>query len=373
MSAVSKNRVKRLISQIGDIDDVFGEDAVDTPHDAITLTESAETFSTDASLANIFYLNPAPNETMGHLAIQSELTGVVDVIPNGPFNPHYFSITATVNAKDTSGEGFIIYNRRPYVNAYVYSGHHRLSYDTTQPGGSRYVIKTYTSSSSGGVEENVLSSSVIAPNAGDTHLVATYDGTDLNFYVNGSLASGGTKAISGISDQTGQYNSCYFRIGGKNFGSCVVGYGLTGSIYNVAFWNSAITSDHVALLYGGRAPTDVSASSLVSYWPCDEGSGATLNDVHGGYHGEFAGTSSWGTAAVKNFMLANPSNLKFGATYHWIIKQGGNRGITYGSKFRFEGNVPGTLSTSTGKTDMITGIVNDDGTRILCTIKKNFA
>jgi len=75
-----------------------------------------------------------------------------------------------------------------------------------------------------------------------------------------------------------------------------------------------------------------------------------------------------------NRALANPTNLKDGATYIWIIKQDGtgSRTLTYGSAFKFPGGSIPTLTTGTpNAVDILTGV--SDGTNVYCSMQFDFS
>ena len=54
--------------------------------------------------------------------------------------------------------------------------------------------------------------------------------------------------------------------------------------------------------------------------------------------------------------IADPSNIKVGATYMLILKQDGtgSRTVSFGSKYKFSGETAPTLTTTANKADVIT-------------------
>ena len=94
------------------------------------------------------------------------------------------------------------------------------------------------------------------------HLAATWDGSNLKLYINGSLDT--TQAVSNATG-TFSNNSNTLRIG-NNGGS---GY-FNGSISNASIWNTALTSTQVTELYNNGTPSNLSnhsgTSNLVSWW-----------------------------------------------------------------------------------------------------------
>lgn len=73
-----------------------------------------------------------------------------------------------------------------------------------------------------------------------------------------------------------------------------------------------------------------------------------------------------------NRTLANPTNLKDGATYMWIIKQDatGNRTLAYGTTFAWPGGTTPALSTAANAIDVISAVY--DGTKLYAACNKNF-
>lgn len=73
-----------------------------------------------------------------------------------------------------------------------------------------------------------------------------------------------------------------------------------------------------------------------------------------------------------NATLDNPTNLKDGGTYIWIITQDGtgSRTLAYGTSFKWPGGTAPTLSTAIGSVDVISGV--SDGTDIYCNITLDY-
>ena len=73
-----------------------------------------------------------------------------------------------------------------------------------------------------------------------------------------------------------------------------------------------------------------------------------------------------------NRTLLNPTNLKNGATYTWIIKQDatGGRTLAYGSAFKFEDGLLPILSTPANSVDILSAV--SDGTNVYAQIIKDF-
>lgn len=75
-----------------------------------------------------------------------------------------------------------------------------------------------------------------------------------------------------------------------------------------------------------------------------------------------------------NRTIANPTNIKAGATYIIIVKQDGtgSRTVTWGSKYKFPGGTIPTLTTTGGKADVIT-VVAYSTDILMCTSTLDFA
>jgi hypothetical protein len=70
-----------------------------------------------------------------------------------------------------------------------------------------------------------------------------------------------------------------------------------------------------------------------------------------------------------NRVLANPTGLKDGGTYHFLIVQDGTGGrtLTYGTFFKWSGGVAPSLSAAAGSVDLITGHYNATLGVLACT------
>lgn len=73
-----------------------------------------------------------------------------------------------------------------------------------------------------------------------------------------------------------------------------------------------------------------------------------------------------------NRTLSNPTNLKDGGTYVWIIKQDavGGRTLAYGSSFKFEGGITPILSTASNAVDILSTV--SDGANLFAQLIKDF-
>ncbi|MCK9408915.1 MAG: T9SS type A sorting domain-containing protein [Bacteroidetes bacterium] len=123
------------------------------------------------------------------------------------------------------------------------------------------------------------------------HLAATFDGSNLKIYVNGTLR--GTTAIVGsIDDNTGSLG-----IGG---GVNPTDFRLEGSLDEVRIWNIALTDS--AIQADMHKSFSSLPSGLVAWWQCKEGSGSSKAiDVVNGNIGTLTNmntTSSWTTSTI---------------------------------------------------------------------------
>jgi hypothetical protein len=98
------------------------------------------------------------------------------------------------------------------------------------------------------------------PSANTWHaLTVTYNGTDLNYYVDGAL--GGTvAAAAAVATPNPTIFLGAYRPGAEaNY--------MNGQFAEFALWNVALSAGEIAALYAGMAPIGVRMSGLVAYWP----------------------------------------------------------------------------------------------------------
>ena len=74
-----------------------------------------------------------------------------------------------------------------------------------------------------------------------------------------------------------------------------------------------------------------------------------------------------------NRTLDNPTNLKAGATYLWIITQDGtgSRTLAYGTVFKFPGGTAPDLTIASGSVDILSGV--SDGVNVYCNLLGDFS
>lgn len=73
-------------------------------------------------------------------------------------------------------------------------------------------------------------------------------------------------------------------------------------------------------------------------------------------------SNSFGVIIGGNRVLDNPTNLKEGATYVWVVTQDGtgSRTLSFGTYFKWAGGLAPLMSTGIGAVDIITAIAQND-------------
>ena len=158
-----------------------------------------------------------------------------------------------------------------------------------------------------------------APAGQWTHLAATYDGSDLILYKNGSIAE--TKGMTGDIVWPSDLGDMY--IGSFNKGNS--DYFFSGEIDEIRLWNivrsgSQIKGNRFINLIGNE-------SGLVSYWMADEYSGTTLNDqTTNNINGELKNGASFDDLnSPINFSTPEYDNtVIIGSNYKLRAKMGSN-------------------------------------------------
>ncbi|MCC3213933.1 T9SS type A sorting domain-containing protein [Chryseobacterium sp. X308] len=116
------------------------------------------------------------------------------------------------------------------------------------------------------------------------HVAATYDGSNMKIYINGTLDA--TKAQTGSVNSTGAFNVGYLYNTSRNF---------NGKIDEVRVWKRALSQTEISQ---NMCNVSVPATSLAAYWKFNEGSGSTVQDTSGnGVTLTLTGvdSSNWGT------------------------------------------------------------------------------
>ena len=116
------------------------------------------------------------------------------------------------------------------------------------------------------------------------HIAASYDGTNMNIYVDGSKES-----LSGDINVTFDTKSSGKVLIGDNSDTSVPAgsYRFKGSIDEVSVFNKALSADEILELYKSGSELNlisnsgdyVSSSNLVGYWRFNEGTGTTVGDA----------------------------------------------------------------------------------------------
>lgn len=125
------------------------------------------------------------------------------------------------------------------------------------------------------------------------HVVLTYNGTTLEFYLDGSSlgTSTGIYTNSGVNLLIGQWTK-------------TSGFNFDGEISNVSIFNSDLTSSQVSTLYNGGTPETAISFSPVSWWKLDTG-GSTITDYGSGGNN---GTNNGATQVPSDVLTSQPVN-----------------------------------------------------------------
>ena len=131
-----------------------------------------------------------------------------------------------------------------------------------------------------------------------THVVVTSDGTGangLNFYINGSVDSGGSKTGPSSASSIQQTGTPLWV--GARGGNSSAQY-TSGKLSNVSIFNTALTGPQVETIYNNGAPNNISSLSPVAWYKLNaadtfDGSNWTINDYgSGGNDGTSSGMDS---------------------------------------------------------------------------------
>lgn len=127
-----------------------------------------------------------------------------------------------------------------------------------------------------------------------SHVVATYDGTTMRLYVNGSLASSAASALSLID------NAAAFRVGNSALGTD----GWAGDLDDVAVYGGVLNATQVQNHFQcGHRYRDVvlGTAGLQSYWRLGEASGVTAFDSQGSVNGAHSNGPTLGAAGAPTY------------------------------------------------------------------------
>ena len=198
-----------------------------------------------------------------------------------PYTAHSLSFDGVNDVVSIPGSASINLSQgtwEAWVNVSTLSHHNRILFKEDGSGNSKYELYILDSSNGSGFHADVVSgltrysvtaSSVTATTGTWYHVAATYDGTDLKIYVNGTLR-GTTNVGSSIDANTGSLG-----IGGNLTGTPSSLF--EGNIDEVRIWNTVRTQTDIA----NNMNTELtgSESGLAAYYNCNEGSGTTLYDL----------------------------------------------------------------------------------------------
>jgi hypothetical protein len=368
MSAVSKNRVKRLISQIGDVDAVHGEGST-SPFRSLVITEDGSNIvATDGSGgATTFLLDLAVSSDNGCQFegtddyMKVPVTGLTPAVGtwwfeftlNEPTNNRYlFSKEA---GSPSNHDMFYLY----------WKGH--SAYDGLMYGG----IKTWTGSANHASE---IPSLDVLTSGRKYQAALTFDGATVKFYMDSGPGVNPAMVLQGSDPNTGTlyYGSTdyYFAVFYQEHTQTPMRFS------DIAFFDGALDIlDLAELKAGTKTPTDtfIGGHEALAWWPFVETSGTTVADATGnGRTATLVNGPTFDTAA-EGWTLANPTGLTAGQTYRWCIETGGARPCTFGSKFKSPGAGSMQISQGLGESDVIIGTVSADGSFIYCEIKKDFS
>ncbi|UHO38091.1 T9SS type A sorting domain-containing protein [Chryseobacterium capnotolerans] len=116
------------------------------------------------------------------------------------------------------------------------------------------------------VQQKLASSTALNANTW-YHVAATYDGSTMKLYINGTLDA--SKAQTGNVNSNGAFNVGYLYNTSRNF---------NGKIDEVRVWKKALTQTEISQ---NMCNVSVPAASLAAYWKFNEGSGSTVQDSSG--------------------------------------------------------------------------------------------
>jgi hypothetical protein len=184
-----------------------------------------------------------------------------------------------------------------------------------------------------GGTQRVQYGNAVLPAGGFSHMVGTYDGSTMKFYVNGVLTASdpytGSIASSGQPLQIG-------RLPGGNY--------FDGTVDEVAVYGSALSESRIQAHYiAGRAYRDVVLdSSPVSYWRLGESSGTSAADEKNAHNGTYTN----GPTLAKSGAIAGNQNtaVSFDGVDDHVTT--GDLSVCEGTNFSIEAWAKGTSATT---------------------------
>ncbi len=150
-------------------------------------------------------------------------------------------------------------------------------------------------------------------------LVASQSGNFMNIYRNGVLEAQKT----GMTPFT-RYAADLLLAGGT-----VNNYFFKGALAEFRVWNKALDSATIQVwMLRTLTNTHPAWTNLVAYWPMNEGSGATLNDLSGNGHTAFLSNAPVWVVVTNSPVSMTVTGLTAGTTYHYqcVATNGGSFG-----------------------------------------------
>jgi hypothetical protein len=195
----------------------------------------------------------------------------------------------------------------------------------------------------------------VLPTDSFSHLVGTYDGSTMKFYVNGVLTA--SNSYSGSIGSSGQPLQLG-RLPGGNY--------VDGTVDEVAVYGSALSEARIQAHYiAGRAYRDVVLDSTpVSYWRLGESSGTSAADEMNAHNGTYTN----GPTLAKSGAIAGNQNtaVSFDGVDDHVTT--GDLSVCEGTNFSIEAWAKGTSATtnlwitsegSTSTNNPICGLVHE--------------
>ncbi|CAN1572161.1 Concanavalin A-like lectin/glucanases superfamily [Flavobacteriaceae bacterium] len=183
-----------------------------------------------------------------------------------PIDSHVdFGTTLLSNRAQFTGEGWIKFDKSKYKNRMSLFGQN----DVVEFGFENNNLRCWTA---GGGSVDYALTSYPADNAWH-HIAVVANGTNLQFYIDGvSVATGG----SGTTNY-GSNTSYTTKIGWGVMDAG--GVGLVGEVFNLSFWNRALSLDEIAGLATGFTQYNSKQVGLLAGYSFNEGSGTSMSSV----------------------------------------------------------------------------------------------
>jgi hypothetical protein len=173
------------------------------------------------------------------------------------------------------------------------------------------------------------------------HIAATYDGTGMKIYINGVLDASNTQTGSFTSNSTFELARNYDN------SRSLDGFIDEPSVFNTALSQSTIR-DWMCKKMNSSHPN---YANLVGYWPLDEGTGSSSDDMSGnGYDVSLSGSPSWEYSGApvgdaSKYVYASTFNIGISSAQGDSINYEHLNGITQGAHVYRIDSVPYNTST----------------------------